>query len=781
MKLLKVSAISFFVFCSLFSVNAGSIAQAKTETLVSTPKVVQAEPVLLAKVNIRDAKIISQENNNFKLSFSISNESGVQNGVKYGVQLVEQSDKGQFILDEKVYDESLTLAENSTITKEISYSASSILSGKYKLFLVSKNQSGFPFGVAFLGDIKIPNLIEGVQVSPESCTISVVGDKSNTQYKIGQQASILPNQNLDIVCTAVNGSDKTIESTPSFVTTEKTSYGKEVSVNEIKAGTVTLKAKESKTFSVIIPKSTKPNLYYTIMSLKSGDVSSNSVSIEYVVRGTIVSIDNVSLNKDYYKSGDTANLSFVWTYMSNDTSAKGDIVLNTIITGKEGEECAVPYSQTLNKNPLSPKIEIPISINKDCYDPTVLVNLKDASGNTLDEKTFKTETGGDKTAASFYVYIIFVLIIILLIIGFIIYKKKKGNKFNMILPVIFLMALISVIPSDKVSADTYSIGGGNGSNTCTGNYTISLDKASYVPGEPVRANGYLWTYCNIGASSESGMWVSTSSNPTPILMLNSNGGTATQVVFGRGEPGVDHVDFLVKLVSNQLGVNNVYKSSLYYTVNLPSTTTTTPPATPKVDVNISDLNGALIPKSSSNITTQSIKPNTPIKLSWTATGFTGTVSCTLPNGSKGGAFGTITLSPGPSSTADYSVVCNNDVVSTPSCLGIYYQGVNGRTDGPLSCYNLKTENDCNNIPNRITSFGGCLWTATPVMNSCIGTYQGDVNGSRKTGLSCSTFSSQNSCTGAQGCSWVYANSVSGKACFVGIDPRTSKKVDDCVQ
>ena len=654
MKLLKVLSISF-----LFSLSFLVTPVFAAETPVVNPTG-QGQSVLLAKVNIRDIKILLQEKNYLEMSFSLSNEMGVQNGVKYGVQLVEQTDKGSFVVDEKVYDESLTLAENSTVTKKISYVAPAILNGTYKIFLVSKNESGFSFAYNYAGILKLSGSVKGVEISPESCTVSIIGDKTNTQYKLGQQVNILPTQDLNLVCTAVNGFDKTVESTPVFATTDKTVYGKSISVSEKKLASVILKAKESKSFSVIIPKATTPNLYYVNMSLNSGDISSNSVGTQYIIRGNMATIENLSLDKDSYRYLDTAKLSLVWNYLAADSSATNNsVIFNAVITDGENKECANPYTKTLVQDFANPKIEIPISINKTCYNPTVLVTLKDASGNTLDEKSFKTETVSNKTeSANSYIYYIVIAIVLLLIVGYVVYKKKKGNTPGAILPIIFLMALMSVVPGGKASADSYSLSynPSGGSNGCSGGYTISLNKTSFVPGEPVFATGSLYSNgCSGGTPSPAsiGMYVSTPSNPTQILILNQNGGTATQAVFGSSQLGPDHVNFFTWF-------GDLHTNYMYFTYNSP----VVPPASdPKVDLTASNTGGSL-GKDANNITTKSIKSKESITLTYTASNFSGAITCTLPDGSKlSNTSYSFPVNPGPTLTTAYTVSCADVVVN----------------------------------------------------------------------------------------------------------------------
>ena len=115
-----MNLLKYFVVSVVFSLLILISSQALAATPVATTKVTTSSSVstgvLVASVNLRDAKIVSQTGNVFNISFSISNGNGLQTGVKYGVKLVSDT-KDQSILDEKVYDDSLALAENTTLQK----------------------------------------------------------------------------------------------------------------------------------------------------------------------------------------------------------------------------------------------------------------------------------------------------------------------------------------------------------------------------------------------------------------------------------------------------------------------------------------------------------------------------------------------------------------------------------------------------------------------------------------------------------------------------------------
>src|SRR3989339_1636254 len=69
-------------------------------------------PVLVAEVNIYDAKLLSSEKNTFRLSFDLSNKRMVQPDIKYAVELTKKNDKEETILvDRHIYSEIINLGE----------------------------------------------------------------------------------------------------------------------------------------------------------------------------------------------------------------------------------------------------------------------------------------------------------------------------------------------------------------------------------------------------------------------------------------------------------------------------------------------------------------------------------------------------------------------------------------------------------------------------------------------------------------------------------------------
>ena len=109
---------------ALFLVPFSALAQ--TAQLKDT--ITAAKAVTIATVNIQNAKIISQEGNTLRIAFDLTNREGIQTGVRYAVQLIASTTKGQFLADEKVYPGTLTLAEHSSAHQDITYTAPPSLS-----------------------------------------------------------------------------------------------------------------------------------------------------------------------------------------------------------------------------------------------------------------------------------------------------------------------------------------------------------------------------------------------------------------------------------------------------------------------------------------------------------------------------------------------------------------------------------------------------------------------------------------------------------------------------
>lgn len=89
----------------------------QTKLLAQTTAIGTDTSALVATVNIENAKIISHIGNKVVIGFDLTNGKGLQTGVKYSILLVSKN--GLYIVDQTVYEESLSLSEDSRIHREI--------------------------------------------------------------------------------------------------------------------------------------------------------------------------------------------------------------------------------------------------------------------------------------------------------------------------------------------------------------------------------------------------------------------------------------------------------------------------------------------------------------------------------------------------------------------------------------------------------------------------------------------------------------------------------------
>ena len=298
MKKILISIFSVLVFSTLFFNTA--FAQTNGGVTVAT-------------VNISNAKIVSQEDRNFVISFDISNEVGIQPQIRYSVRLTKTSSTSQILFDERVYDETLSLGENTSINKIIEYSVPSSLSlGTYSLWINSKNSTGFPLGTAFLGEVKIAeNVGNTVEIVPDSCQFFL----GEGQFQLASGMTIGPDDIFTAKCKVKSNFSTDTTFKPNFVTRSYTLFGDIASTTGGSSENIIIK-KGINEIVFKLPKALKPQNYNLTFDLVSSDskVISNSIIFNYAISGQSGTIQNVVFDKTYYKAGDTANLQIFSTH-----------------------------------------------------------------------------------------------------------------------------------------------------------------------------------------------------------------------------------------------------------------------------------------------------------------------------------------------------------------------------------------------------------------------------------------------------------------------------------
>ncbi len=406
--------------------------------LSTTSTLFAAESVTVATVNILNQKIISQEKNTFLISFSLSNREGLQTGVKYGVQLL--SSDGKYIADQKLYDESITLYENSTLNEEITYVAPSQLTGAYNLYLISSNESNFPFGVVSLGKVTLESSSKGFEILPNSCYLKIEGDAKNTHYNLLENVDISKDEQLRLTCNTRNNSTDALSLTPVFKTEYSFAQGKlspEVGGDMMP---ISFGAQKNESFSIVLPKGTTPQFYNLSVFLTNGIVNSNAIFLRYIIQGVNATIQNVSLSKDYYRANESGSFSLLWsasagTFARSITKATDlpAVTVSAQMINENGRECIDPISQVLEQDRNNPLTTIPFTIKTTCKNPQLAVTITDKDGNTLDQKDFAFTSGIQPEVKPLSKRLtVGIIVALLAVIGVGIYiSKRKGSKAEM--------------------------------------------------------------------------------------------------------------------------------------------------------------------------------------------------------------------------------------------------------------------------------------------------------------------------------------------------------------
>lgn len=469
------------------------------------------EVVSLATVNIQDTKITSQDNNTFKISFSISNRQGVQSGIKYGIKLIKKSEKSNFTIDEKVYDEILTLPENISLKKEIDYTAPSSLEGKYTLVLVGQNKNGFPFAYNEIGEVSFVSNSKGLSIDLNSCFLSLNSD--GKKYSISDTMIVSRDDNFNLNCDVSNLNNKDIKIDPLFITKYHSSYGDIVPDLNPENVSIVLKSLEKKNISLIIPiKSLESQVYNTLVSFKVDNDYTN-ININYLIKGVSATIFNTSIDKNSYTKGDTAKVSVNEFIYTDDNSINQNFILTAKILSNN-KKCGISEDQKIETNDQKTKLDIPIKINKNCSNPEVLITIKNSDGLVIEEQSFNFKTSENVKDDNFIkiIFISLILIVILILISILIFKNKKNkliqlplandqkledkNPPSVNLLIVFLaVTLLNFIPLNKVKADTFMIGSGDG----RAYVTVGLDKSSYSSGENMKIESSISNYTYVSS------------------------------------------------------------------------------------------------------------------------------------------------------------------------------------------------------------------------------------------------------------------------------------------
>lgn len=408
------------------------------------------EMVTIADVNFTGAKIISQEGNNIKISFSMDNRFKSQSDILYAVKLKRNIGEDNIaIVDEKIFDEVLSIDKGQIIKKEITYSAPKFLAGEYELMLQAETQAGLVLSFYDLGSISLVGDNKFVEL--KDCRLLVEGETGSKEYFANEGIDILADENIIVRCKAENHFTENVTVRPNFENRLRSSFGIMVEDDNKAQADINLNGMESRVVDIKADKGLKPQAYEGKLYLMgaNNEVSSNAVSFHYVVNGESATVNNVSLDKSSYQKEQIAKIT-VMSSMSagNFIDARlpnvelTDLFLDMEISNQSGESCITPIAEKRLKV-TDGILDFNEKIIKDCDNPGVLVTIKNAQGKVLDQRNFNfksfnksevTETQKDESWMSDkplmkFLFIIFVIIFIAVIVVSLMKKKDSPKMF----------------------------------------------------------------------------------------------------------------------------------------------------------------------------------------------------------------------------------------------------------------------------------------------------------------------------------------------------------------
>jgi hypothetical protein len=488
----------------------------------------QEAPELVATVNIFNAKIVSQEGNKLKIGFDLTNRQGNQPNVRYGIELFSKKGE-QELADRKVFEEKLILGENESLPKEVVYEAPAYLAGDFSVFVLSYNDKDLPLGIAQAGVVTLSGDGKYVFVNQTDCFLTVEGDEK--KYDLNQGVDVDSNEKLSLVCKLENKTGRDVTVVPSLATFGRSVFGN--FVREDSLTPIVLKSKETKELTLVVPKIEKPQAYDAVLLLRDEKkaVLSSYLKFHYVVRGASGTIQNTTLDKDYYQKGEVASVSVFWTESADQFfgsrkqgSSPEQLSVRVGIKNLQGQSCAESFSQKVSLNSRDSILNLKIPITRECQDPEVIVSLM--SGNSeLDSTTFQVKSkkapsalqeqlvSRQKMGKGLAMGIMLGAIVSLVMLVTILVKRKNSGTLVIILSAILLSGLFLALSGTPAKADTFTVypftcGSCNPSvylNSTKAVYAVNPDQgARYLPGSTMTLWGIIKTLSTCGNGSAFG-------------------------------------------------------------------------------------------------------------------------------------------------------------------------------------------------------------------------------------------------------------------------------------
>jgi hypothetical protein len=345
---------------SLFSVD---YALAQTGVITSTKPGTKA--IIIANINLTNTRLIKVAEDNYNVSFVLTNRTEKQEGVQYRFSFINSKEE---VVSTQTYKANLTLLKNTPVFVSEKLTLPEGLSGTYILRVQALTSSGLPVGAGVAGQVTLDG-----NNTPylSSCT---------TNRKGYEQNLVLP-----VTCSVVSNTPlaRYTQTNGGYVVVTKAFFGNEPvervqTISEITNGKVTAQIRGL----------TTPGAYKLVSQVmtRNGIPSGKEITETFVVKGTSASILNLLLDKDFYTAREQAKATVAFATFNTNQNSR--LYFVATLSGKGGD-CAEAVRQEVNRRSA---VELTFPITHRCADPSLSVKVTDEKGFVFAEKTLTLET-----------------------------------------------------------------------------------------------------------------------------------------------------------------------------------------------------------------------------------------------------------------------------------------------------------------------------------------------------------------------------------------------------
>ena len=291
-----VSSVLFFAF-SFVPVFAQTNDPGKMENVI-----------VIATTNITEAKVTKQENTVLEVTYTVNNETGIQTDIRASLGLLDAKNA---MVEEQRENAVFSLGENEEKVRTITIEIPTFLKGEFTPVVSLATEAGLFLSVHPLQEKITVSGIDSNWIDFQACYLTVTGDEK--KYFAGQGVDVAANEELLAHCSAQNMSAQSQTVTPSIAEYRRSSFGKKM--NEYKVDPVTFDSSEKKEIVFTVVKNSEPQAYTQKVALlnENGKKVSDETSFHYVLQGESATIQNIVLDKNAYKKGEVATITFTST------------------------------------------------------------------------------------------------------------------------------------------------------------------------------------------------------------------------------------------------------------------------------------------------------------------------------------------------------------------------------------------------------------------------------------------------------------------------------------